>query len=127
MSENAETPVPQIPKRPPLDLTPVRVPDAPAPPPEEQVDGPRDLTPISWGGTYEADADFRPMAVVSDASDPKDLSAAGSADSFVKQDDLIPTAEDATGSSQSDGLATTASAARANTPPKAPVLSKPTS
>ena len=93
------------------------------------VEGPRDLTPISWGGTYDEDADFRPMAQsqLPDAPDPKDLSAAASADFSEMPEGLIPTEADLIDSSQSDGLATSAAAGRVNTPQQPPVPSKQTS
>lgn len=119
-SPEFKTPIPQ------RDMTPVPVPDAPAPPPERLVDGPRDLTPISWGGVYDTDADFRPQPTLASVPAPKDLSAAGSADFSTTQADLIPTLEETT-PSQPEGLATSAVAAKVSTPTLPPVPSKPTS
>lgn len=101
----------------PRDMRPIVVQDAPPPPKERLEDGPRDLTPISWGGTYDPEGDFRPVQLPADAPDPKDLSAAVSADYSVPLVD----------ESQSDALATTADAGRVSTPVKAPELSKPPS
>lgn len=128
MTENDESSAPEKLRLPPPDLTPVRVKDLPPPPVEAMAEGPRDLTPISWGGTYDADADFRPMAVrPEEESAPKDLSAAESADFSEMPEGLIPTLEDLADSSQSDGLATSAAAARVSTPQQPPVPSKQTS
>lgn len=99
------------------DLRPVVVPDAPSPTAEQRDDGPRDLSPIIWGATLDDADDFRPRAVTVDAPDPKDWSAAVSADFSAH-----PVVE-----SLSDALATTAPAAKDSTPIKAPELSKPPS
>lgn len=126
MSESQETPSEEdVPT--PRDMSPIVVPDAPAPPREHLEEGPRDLTPISWGGVYDTDSDFRPKPFPSETSDPKDLSAAGSADFSEALVEIIPTDGDPMNPSPSDSRDKIASAEKDNSPSKAAAPSKPPS
>lgn len=101
----------------------------PAPAPErtrEEEDGPRDLTPIVWGGGVDDYTDFRPQAISSDEPDPKASSAVGSAGFSGVQDDLIPNLEDANPSPSAPPVPV-ASAEKDSSPAKVPAPLKPPS
>lgn len=107
---------------------------APATQPVSRDEGVREIKPVTFG--YDEDDnlyDFRPTPVDVEVPDPKDSSAAGSADFSALEADLIPdpdapeTPTPGTVPSPAAPPAPPASVEKVSTPPKASESSKQTS
>lgn len=86
------------------------------PVPNVQKSGPREIKPVTFGNDADDNLyDFRPRPVDSEVPDPKDSSAAESADFSGEAEDLIPDLDKPENSSPSAPPATPAPVVKGNT------------